>query len=479
MRHPAGCRQTPMRQLVLTIVGMVLVTVGTVVAGSRADAQDLGVTSTSESASVPVSASESSTSETSPVPASEPVSSDSAPSETVADEGPDSATSDTGSESTPTEPEATESPTSDGSSDASAPVTEPVVSSDPGPIPVEDPAPDPTPQPPPNSLLEPAPESSTPIGTSLPPDQVSQPAPHPDPQSMPDSSSEPVSEPVPAAEEAPPDSVPAPEQGSAPNDGNPIPVPVENASTKAIPERSTPTALGSNPASMPARETAHASPASPQDPLASERDALESKAPEYISTRPSPEQIPDVLISKLSLEAPLGENTGLSEPNGAESPVIRTSRSSYHVAEHAASGFQKAIATLLGSVPAQAAGLAGWVGKVANGVADSVANGIAKAAGWLLDSVPQRPADTSPLPAQIPLAPPPAPVPAGGLFFSASFSSGGPHPSASNHGGPTQVQFGILNPFSFAPSQGDGRVWLSREGLTPTSLARPPNDRPG
>ncbi len=75
--------------------------------------------------------------------------------------------------------------------------------------------------------------------------------------------------------------------------------------------------------------------------------------------------------------------------------------------------------------------------------------------------------------------PPPAPVPVGGASFTGGSASGGPNASSGDHDGPSQQQFGVLDPFSFALWQGGGRTWPSREPLTPSSLARPPNDRPG
>jgi hypothetical protein len=129
------------------------------------------------------------------------------------------------------------------------------------------------------------------------------------------------------------------------------------------------------------------------------------------------------------------------------------------------------------AVSGRASDLAGWVGKVADGVA----GGIAEAAGRLLGGGPSGPADGPLLPARLPAAPPPpAPVPAGGSYSSGGSASGGPNASSDDHDGPSQEhQFGVLDPFSFSLSRGGGRTWLSREPLTPSSAARPPNDRPG
>ena len=125
---------------------------------------------------------------------------------------------------------------------------------------------------------------------------------------------------------------------------------------------------------------------------------------------------------------------------------------------------------LVAGLSGRASDLVGWVGKVADGVA----GGIAEAADRLLGGG-ERPADAPPLPARLPTAPPsPAPVPAGG-----SYSSGSLTLSPDGHDGPLQHQFGVLDPFSFALSRDGGRTWLSREPLTPSSAARPPNDRPG
>jgi hypothetical protein len=115
------------------------------------------------------------------------------------------------------------------------------------------------------------------------------------------------------------------------------------------------------------------------------------------------------------------------------------------------------------------------VGEVAGGVA----SGIAQAAGRLLGGPPS-PADGPLVPAGVPATPPPAPVPLGGSYSSGGSASGGPNASSDDHDGPSQQhQFGVLDPFSFALSRGGGRTWLSRQPLTPSSLARPPNDRPG
>jgi hypothetical protein len=112
-------------------------------------------------------------------------------------------------------------------------------------------------------------------------------------------------------------------------------------------------------------------------------------------------------------------------------------------------------------------------------VADDVVGSIAEAAGRLLGGGPAVPADGPPVPAKAPAAPPPAPVPVGGASFAGGSASGGPAFSHDDHDGPNQQVFGALDPYSFALSRGGGRTWLSREPLTPSSAARPPNDRPG
>jgi hypothetical protein len=128
---------------------------------------------------------------------------------------------------------------------------------------------------------------------------------------------------------------------------------------------------------------------------------------------------------------------------------------------------------LVSGVSERASYLAGWVGKVADGVV----GGIVEAAGRLLGGGERRSADGPPLQAPVPAAPPPV-VPAGGTSFTSS-SSGGPNDPSGDLDEPVQHQFGVLDPFSFATWQGGGRTWPSRGPLVPSSLARPPNDRPG
>jgi len=130
---------------------------------------------------------------------------------------------------------------------------------------------------------------------------------------------------------------------------------------------------------------------------------------------------------------------------------------------------------LVASVSGRVSVLAGWVGKAA----DDVVGGIAEAAGRLRGGGPSNPADEPLVPARAPAAPPPAPVPVGGASFTGGSASGGPNASSDDHDGPIHQQFSVLDPFSFALWQGDGRAWPSHKLLAPTSLPRPPNDRPG
>jgi hypothetical protein len=90
-------------------------------------------------------------------------------------------------------------------------------------------------------------------------------------------------------------------------------------------------------------------------------------------------------------------------------------------------------------------------------------------------SLPPPPGPAAPPP------PPPAPLaPAGGLSFSGGSPSGGSNNSSNGElDVPLQLQFAVLDPFSFALWQGGGRTWLSREPVRPGSAPRPPNDRPG
>ena len=90
-------------------------------------------------------------------------------------------------------------------------------------------------------------------------------------------------------------------------------------------------------------------------------------------------------------------------------------------------------------------------------------------------SLPPPPGPAAPPP------PPPAPLaPAGGLSFSGGSPSGGSNNSSNGElDVPIQLQFAVLDPFSFALWQGGGRTWLSREPVRPGSAPRPPNDRPG
>ena len=152
----------------------------------------------------------------------------------------------------------------------------------------------------------------------------------------------------------------------------------------------------------------------------------------------------------------------------------------------AADGLQVAVservAEVLGRVSGLVAGvsgrvsdLAGWAGEVADGVV----SGIAEVAGRILGGGSQDPADGPLVPARTPAVPPPAPTPVGSFSYSGGSASGGPTFSPDDHDGPGQHQFGVLDPLSFAIWQGGGRTWPSREPLTPSSLARPPNNRPG
>jgi hypothetical protein len=137
---------------------------------------------------------------------------------------------------------------------------------------------------------------------------------------------------------------------------------------------------------------------------------------------------------------------------------------------------------LVGGSPGRAAdGLAGWAGDLADRAAETAGRVVKDAADG---PPPGGPDDDPPLPPPkpVPAPPPPAPAaPAGGLHFSGGSPSGGPNnPSAGNlHDEPTQQQFAVLDAFCVALSRGGGRIWWSHELLAPSSLARPPNGRPG
>ena len=164
-------------------------------------------------------------------------------------------------------------------------------------------------------------------------------------------------------------------------------------------------------------------------------------------------------------------------PNAAaESPVHRSAHSE-NIMEHVASDLTQTVDELLGSLPERVAEMSGWIGEVADIMAQAVSAAMDRLLGG--DAAPG-PVDEPLVPyVPVPAAPPPAaPIPVGGPSFAGGSSPSWSLSSAADHEKQIQL-FAVLVLFSLALMQGGERRWITHESLTPSMLARPPNERPG
>lgn len=270
----------------------------------------------------------------------------------------------------------------------------------------------------------------------------------------------PSTEPAPASVRPPADPVPGPAASAAPMGVMPEPSPERSVADTppAEPEADTAAPAPGHPASAEPNPPAPDPPA--PDPPTSDSYTLLSAHDAPSSYTASPE--------RPAADAVLSTEPDPSVTESVTARVARTVNDLLDALPDRIGGLLERTNTFMANMPERAAGLAGWMGEVA------------EVAGRLLGGGSPQRSDGSPLPARVPVAPPPpTPVPVGGLSFSGNSPSGGSGSSDGDLDLPIQHQFGVLDPFSFALSQGGGCTWLSREPLRPGSAARPPNERPG
>ena len=184
-------------------------------------------------------------------------------------------------------------------------------------------------------------------------------------------------------------------------------------------------------------------------------------------------------------EDPTSENTPEPQPIPDAAAPDAASKSSTHrptrpesVVGRAAGQLVRTVNELLGSLHERVAGVSERIGKAADGMARAVSAMMAGLLGG--GDGASGPADEPLVPyVPVPAAPPPtAPIPVGGPSFSGGSTSSWSLSSAADHEKLLQL-FAVLALFSLALMQGGERRWITREPLSPSMLARPPNDRPG
>ena len=435
---PGGHSRTPkvavgpradrsMRWLGLVIVTVLfLVSFGLFVAGGEAQAQetveapDGGSQPAAEPEPAPERLTSSDAGESEPT--QDPASPDSTATQTATTPEPDPTATGTISEPAPTDPV----------------VTEPEPEPAPEPAPADEPLPDPITEPAPEPIAEPTPE---PVPQPLPEPVVSQPAPDPVPQPTAEPAPEPViSQPVPEQ--------PVPEQ----------PTPEPASTDSALPEPAPAVAPV-----VPSEMSAAAPSTGSEQGLAAEPVAMSFKLSEDPVTEETYEQqpVPDAAVSGTVVEHPKHHS---APPENIMGRIT--------------SDLTQRVGELLASLPNQTAEMSGWIGNVA----DRMAQAVSKVLGGLLGSGNEapNPVDEPLIPSvPLPAAPPPVPpVPVGGPSFASGSSSGWSISSASDHEKLLQ-QFAILILFSIVLLKGGEYRWITREPLAPSLLARPPNERPG
>ena len=231
-------------------------------------------------------------------------------------------------------------------------------------------------------------------------------------------------------------------------------------------------------------------------PAEPSREAAIDKAPAKVPAKVAPEQPTASTSAPSSAPASATASAAVTEPGppprrgvaGTQTSGLGRAVDDLFIPEWVGGGLFDRIEKMGRGLPGQAvdfaAGLVGGLASVSPADRDATAPPSDRGGKAPSTDAPS-PANNGSLPPPpgpaAPPPPPPAPLaPAGGLSFSGGSPSGGSNSSSNGElDVPIQLQFAVLDPFSFALWQGGGRTWLSREPVRPGSAPRPPNDRPG